>query len=332
MSRFHEGTNLFNFGEKVKIMKLISIVLSLYNEESGIPSFWETLLFELKKISDFKFEIIWVNDGSIDKTQEKIEQVCYPKVESINHVLIQFSRNYGHEAAMIAGIDNASGDAVICMDADAQHPASQIKHMLNAFGNGYNIVLMQRTEREDNGMLKRFLSSFFYTAINKLSSIKFQKNASDFFLISKNVAEIFKSEYRDNNRFIRGFIQEVGFSKVVLDYVAPPREYGESSYSFGKLIKLAIDVIFSFSNKPLRLVMLISVCFFLFTFIFGIYSLVQFFIEDSIPSGYTSIIFFNSFSFSLIFLVLTILSVYFERTLKEIKNRPIYIIKELKHQ
>ncbi|WP_346854199.1 glycosyltransferase [uncultured Draconibacterium sp.] len=310
-------------------MKLISIVVSMYNEESGIAFFSNNLVDELKKIKDYNFEVLWVNDGSLDYTQHNVEKSCSSKNENVNHVFIQFSRNFGHEAAMLAGVDNARGEAVICLDADGQHPPQEIIEMLKAYENGHEIVLMQRVDREDHGLIKSSFSRLFYTLINKLSVVKFQKNASDFFLISNKIADILKQGFRDNNRFLRGFIQELGFNVSVLEYNAPKREYGESNYSFYRLMKLAFNVIFAFSNKPLRIVILISILFFLFTIVFGGYSLVQYFIADSIPSGYTSIIFFISLSFSLMFLVLTILSIYFEKTIKEIKRRPIYIIKKI---
>ncbi|MDX8340508.1 glycosyltransferase family 2 protein [Draconibacterium sp. IB214405] len=311
-------------------MKLVSIVVSMYNEESGIAFFSKNLVAELKKLDEYNFEILWVNDGSLDHTQQKIEKSCDSNNQNVKHVFIQFSRNFGHEAAMLAGVDNARGEAVICLDADGQHPPAEIRDMLKAFENGHEIVLMQRVDREDHGLIKSSLSRMFYTLINKLSVVKFQKNASDFFLISDNIAQILKQGFRDNNRFLRGFIQELGFNVSVLEYNAPKREFGESNYSFYKLLKLAFNVIFAFSNKPLRIVILISILFFLFTIAFGGYSLVQYFVADSIPSGYTSIIFFISLSFSLMFLVLTILSIYFEKTIKEIKRRPIYIVREIK--
>lgn len=310
-------------------MKLISIVISMYNEESGIAFFSNNLIKELEKIKNYNFEILWVNDGSMDNTQSNIEKSCSAEIDNVKHVFIQFSRNFGHEAAMLAGIDNSCGEAVICMDADGQHPPAEINEMLKAYEKNHEIVLMQRIDREDHGLIKSSMSKMFYAIINKLSVVKFQENASDFFLISQNIAELLKKDFRDSNRFLRGFIQEVGFNKKVLEYTAPKREFGESNYSFFKLMKMAFNVVFAFSNKPLRIVILISISFFLFTIAFGGYSLIQYFIADSIPSGYTSIIFFISLSFSLMFLVLTILSIYFEKTIKEIKRRPIYIVKKL---
>ncbi|SHK12241.1 Glycosyl transferase family 2 [Tangfeifania diversioriginum] len=160
---------------------LISIVLSLYNEEAGVLNFWTALQEELAKYESIRFELIWVNDGSKDRTQYLIDKkITKNNRGNITHCTIEFSKNFGHEAAMIAGIDHAKGDAVICMDSDGQHPPSEIPKMIASFLSGNDCVLMERTHREDNGMLKKWFSSLFYRIINKLSTVKFRHNASDF--------------------------------------------------------------------------------------------------------------------------------------------------------
>jgi len=152
----------------------ISIVVSLFNEEKSINDLAKSLLSTLKQLNNLNFEVIWVNDGSTDNTDyeiNKIAQTC--KTENITHLKINFSRNFGHEAAMISGIDNASGDAIICMDADGQHTPSEIPNMISAFQKGNEFVLMSRVQRADNGFLKKSLSLIFYKIINSLSSITF---------------------------------------------------------------------------------------------------------------------------------------------------------------
>jgi dolichol-phosphate mannosyltransferase len=309
----------------------ISIVLSVFNEEEGLTSFWSVLSNALSKLPDIRFEVIWVNDGSTDKTQAIIDQiVLIDGTTNIDHISIEFSKNYGHEAAMIAGIDNSNGEAIICMDSDSQHPPEKISEMINAFNVGAEIILMERDTREDNSILKNMLSSIFYKIINYLSVYKFQNNSSDFFLISKQVAEILKSSFRERNRFLRGFIQSIGFNKEVIKYKAPAREYGTSHYSYAKLVKLSFNAIFSFSNKPLRLSILASIIFIVFTLSLGIYSMIMFLFGDETPSGYTTIVIFLSLSFSILFVLITILSLYFEKTIEETRQRPIYIIKRRK--
>ena len=307
--------------------KNISIVISLFNEENSINDLSKSLVNVLSKLNDFKFEIIWVNDGSTDRTGHNIDKVAQLyKDHNVTHVKIDFSRNFGHEAAMISGIDNATGDAIICMDADGQHPPLEIPNMISAFLNGNDYVLMSRVKREDNGLYKKLLSSFFYKIINSLSNIPFEKNASDFFLISDNVASILRESYREKNRFLRGFIQSLGFTNCTLYFSAPKRMYGDSHYSYKKLFKLALSAIFTFSFKPLRISVLIAFVFILITGCISIYSIYQYIYSDTIPSGYTTIILFVSFSFTLLFSILSIQLLYFEKLIEEIRQTPIYII------
>lgn len=311
----------------------ISIVISLFNEEEGLGYFWKSLKETLKKEAQTSFELIWVNDGSTDKTQLLIDQIREQDTsDNINNIGIEFSKNFGHESAMIAGIDNATGEAIICIDSDGQHPPQEIPKMIKAFNESPDIVLMQRMHREDNSFLKKQFSKFFYKGINFLSAIKFEENSTDFFLISKQVAEVLKSNYRDQTRFIRGFVQSVGFSKTMLSFEAPTRKHGKSNYSYSSLLKLAVDAIFSFSNKPLRISIALSLLFILATLVLGGYSLFMYLSSDMAPSGYTTIILFLSASFSTLFITLSILALYFEKLIKEVRKRPIYIIKRKKGQ
>lgn len=312
----------------------ISIVISLFNEEEGVTFFGNNLITELEKHQDIDFEILWINDGSSDNTQLKVNEITKScNAINISNINIQFSKNFGHEAAMIAGIDHSSGDAIICMDGDGQHPQEEIIKMVNQFSQGNDFVLMQRDQREDNSFLKKILSSLFYKVINSMSEIKFKQNSSDFFLISRNIAEILKENYREKNRFLRGFIQSLGFNGATLSYVAPKRQHGESSYSYKKLFKLAISAIFTFSFKPLRLSIYFAFFFIILTVILGGYSFYQYFYGEVPPSGYTTIILFLSFSFASLFSILSIQLMYFEKVIEEMRQSPIYIVKnKVKHE
>jgi len=309
----------------------VSVVISAYNEGPGIEKFSSKLFDELTKIEGAGFEIIWVNDGSSDNTQTILEKIKNEgDTDKILNIVIEFSKNYGHEAAMIAGIDHAQGDAIICMDADGQHPPSKIREILDSFRNGYEVVLLERVTRGDGSLFKNTLSRLFYSILNKLSSFHLKPNSTDFFLISKKVATILKENFRENNRFVRGYIQFVGFTRTTLTFDAPMREYGETHYSLASLAKLALNAVFSFSNKPLHFTIFISSLFVLFSLLLAGYSLFQYFIHNVIPSGYTTLILFLSFTFATLFFVISILSIYFQKALEEIRKRPIYIVKSLK--
>lgn len=310
----------------------ISIVISLYNEVEGIAYFWESLKKVLRNERHIFFEVIWVNDGSLDDTQSQIDDIIQNEsIDNISNISLEFSKNFGHESAMIAGIDNASGEAVICIDSDGQHPTEEIPKMIEVYNEGNDIVLMQRLKRDDSSYMKRKFSKFFYQMINYMSAIKFEENSTDFFLISKQIKKILKTNFRDQNRFIRGFIQSLGFSKKTLSFTAPARQYGESNYSYFSLLKLAFNAIFSFSNKPLRISVFLSIVFVLFTLVMIGYTIYVYFHGETAPSGYNTIIIFMSTSFSILFITLSVLSLYFEKLIQEVRKRPIYIIKQKKH-
>ena len=307
----------------------VSIVLSVYNEAGGLQGMWERLHAVLDTMPTRRFEVIWVNDGSSDGSQQVIDTICTaPHSPHIAHVALEFSRNFGHEAAMIAGIDNASGAVLICMDADGQHPPPLLPAMLAACEQGAEIVLMERKRRADNGFIKNTLSKTFYLVINALSVFRFQENSTDFFLLAGPVPAVLRDSYRERNRFIRGFIQSIGFRKVVLPFEAPGRIHGGSSYSYRGLLQLGLNAVFSFSSKPLRLSVLVTLVFLLFTLVFAAYSLYKYLVDDRTPSGYTTIVLFLSVSFSVLFTVLTILSLYFSKAIQEMRQRPIYIIRK----
>ena len=306
------------------------MVLSVYNEAKGIQHFWLSLKKQLDTLTKFDFEVIWVNDGSKDESQQLINSFLSENTSpNIKQIKIEFSRNFGHEAAMIAGIDNATGNAIICMDTDGQHPVEKLADLIDAYQAGNKIVLTERLSRTDTSTSKAFLSKIFYIGINYLSSIPFQKNSTDFFLIAEEVAAVLKNDFRDQVRFIRGFIQSIGFQKTTITYKALDRIYGNSNYSYWSLFKLAINAIFSFSNKPLRISVGISLCFILFTLSLGGYSLYKFLYEDTAPTGYTTIVIFLSISFAILFLTLAVISLYFEKLITEVRKRPLYIIKAL---
>jgi dolichol-phosphate mannosyltransferase len=307
----------------------ISIVVSVYNEAEGLAHFWDELKKQLSCDSN-SYEVIFVNDGSLDGSVQKLEAIYESqKPSNVSVKLIEFSKNFGHESAMIAGIDHSSHGAIICMDADLQHPVEKVQELINAYKSGHDIVLTKRMSRADNGMMKNILSRTFYSLLNSISDLKFSNNSTDFFLISAQVAGILKENFRDRNRFIRGFIQQIGFNSTTINFDAPARAFGESSYSLKQLFSLAVGAVFAYSNKPLRISILLSIVFILFTLALAVYSLYEFFNGDTPPSGYTTIIIFLSASFSALFVVIAILSMYFEKALIEQRNRPLYIVKKV---
>ncbi|MEM9917824.1 MAG: glycosyltransferase family 2 protein [Bacteroidota bacterium] len=305
----------------------ISIVVSVYNEEQVLPLFWQELSACLQPLSS-QFEVFFVNDGSADKSQQIINEIVASAAGSEIAVnSLEFSRNFGHEAAMIAGIDHASGDAIICLDADLQHPPSKIGEMIAKFEQGNDIIMMHREIREDQKGLKKYFSALFYRILNTTSEFSFEAAASDFFLISQTIAKLLQQHYREQNRFIRGLIQIVGFNKCTLHYKAQSRQAGDSSYSFRKLFSLAFVAFTSFSIRPLQISIFVALLFILFSTVVTIYSIWVYFFGETPPSGYTTLVVFISICFTILYSLLAILSIYIGYLFREIKQRPLYVIR-----
>lgn len=301
-----------------------SVIASVYNEELGIEMFYKETSKILSSLS-IKYELIFVNDGSKDNSLKILEKIAE---EDKNIKIISFSRNFGHEAAMIAGIDNSTGDAIICLDSDLQHPPSLFPEMLKKYQEGYEIINMTRTSRKDANFISKINSKLFYKFLNSISSIKIEENASDFFLISKNVANIIRTNFRERTRFLRGIIQLIGFNKTTLKYEAPKRIAGKSHYSFIKLVKLSLTAISSFSKLPLQLGIIVGLIFIVFSIVVLIYSIVMWLLGD-VFSGYTTIIVFLSLFGGIQMFVIGIIGQYLSYMFDEIKGRPIYIVEKI---
>jgi dolichol-phosphate mannosyltransferase len=306
----------------------LSIIVSVYNEEPVIPLFWDELSNTIEQLKDHTFEIIFVNDGSSDKSGEIIDNLVST---TKNTKAIHFSRNFGHEAAMLAGLEHAQGNFLICMDSDLQHPPSCIEQMVSKANEGYEVVTMVRNHRADGGLRKRLTSSLFYWVFNKLSHGQIEPNVSDFFMISKRVAEVVTSKYPERTRFLRGLIQSVGFKKASIPFVAPNRAAGQSKYSLTRLFFFSLSAIATFSHIPLRLGLAIGLIFGGFSFVVAIYSVVMKFLGEPF-SGYTTIVVLISLGFSLLFIVIGIIGEYIGYIFNEVKGRPTYIIDRINEQ
>jgi polyisoprenyl-phosphate glycosyltransferase len=311
--------------------KKISIVFSIFNEKEILETLFTRVLEAVSSLP-YRFELIFVDDGSTDGSDDVVRSFQQPAQTNLDIILIGLSRNFGHEAAMIAGIDHASGEAVICMDADLQHPPEVISDMLSCFESGNDVVTMIRTKNEGAKIQSGFLSLLFYRLINKISPFRLQENASDFFLVSKKVASLLRKDFRERNRFLRGIIQIVGFRSTSVTYAAPSRLAGKSSYSFFKLSALTLTAITSFSKTPLFLGIWFGFIFSLASIILGIYTLWTYFFGVTPPSGYTTIILFLSISFAILFFLIGIIGLYVGYLFEEQKNRPIYIVNKLENQ
>lgn len=303
--------------------QLISVVVSVYNEQESLFLFWDAIKYLLQpEGQETRYEIVFVNDGSTDASASILDSLV---LQSDCVRVVHFSRNFGHEAAMLAGICHAKGDAVICMDSDLQHPPTILPDMVARFSQGDEVVTMVCNRRADGGLRKRITSKFFYWIINKLSDGQFEPNASDFFLISKRVAQIVTTSYPERTRFLRGLIQSVGFQKSTIEFEAPARVAGKSKYSLTKLFFFSLSAIASFSHVPLRLGVALGFIFGMLSLLVGFYSLVMKFLGEPF-SGYTTLVVLLSFGFSLLFIVVGIIGEYLGYIFNEVKHRPPYIV------
>lgn len=305
-------------------MKELSLVISVYNEEAVLEQFSKAF-DKIAPTIMWDYELIFVNDGSTDASLSILEQIA-KKNDKVK--VVSFSRNFGHEAAMIAGIDHATGDGIICMDADLQHPLECINPIIEKFEEGYDVVSMIRTANKSAGLIKNITSGAFYKVVNALSKgqgVHFEENASDFFGITKTVAKVLRENYREKNRFLRGYIQSVGFKKAKIDYVAAKRAGGQSHYSLKRLFKFSINTIVCFSDMPLKLGIHAGIFSGAIGLIMLIYTL---FTYHGAPAGYATIVILMCFLFAMLFFVIGVIGQYIAILFSETQDRPIYIVEE----
>ena len=296
--------------------KKISVVVSVYNEELSLNQFYKTTVDVLEQCA-WDYELIFVNDGSQDKSVALLKSFAE---ENKKVKVVDFSRNFGHEAAMIAGIDYAKGDGIVCMDADLQHPPACIPEIIAKFEDGYEVISMIRTKNADAGII--------YKVLNLMSPVKFENNSSDFFALAKNVADVLRNDYREKIRYLRGYVQSVGFRKTTLEFEAQKREAGESKYSIRKLLHFSINALCSFSDLPLKLGMYSGVFVAICGFILMIVTIINKIVNGA-PAGYSTIIVALCFMFAVTLMVIGIIGEYIAVLFAEIKDRPIYIVRDV---
>ena len=306
--------------------KKLSVVVSCYNEELALRQFYAETSKVLKSLS-WDYELIFVNDGSQDGSIEILKELAAGD-EKVK--VVDFSRNFGHEAAMIAGMDYSSGDGIVCMDADLQHQPECLPGIIAKLDEGYDVINMVRTKNESAGWFKNFAGAAFYRLINILSDVKFEPNASDFFAVSKKAAKVLKTNYREKVRFLRGYVQNIGFRRTTIEYEARNRVAGESKYSIKKLITFSMNTIMCFSNLPLKLGIYAGGFAGVLGIIMMIYTIWSW-AEVGTPSGYATTIVLICFMFAILFLIVGIIGNYIAILFAELKDRPIYIVGETKN-
>ena len=309
-------------------MKKISIVVPMYNEEEVAPICYDRLKQVLAKLDKYSYELIFVNDGSKDKTLEVLEEIS--KRDKLVKI-ISFSRNFGHQAAVTAGIRNVSGDVVVIIDADMQDPPEEIPKMVELWEKGNDVVYATRKKREGETKFKLLTAKAFYIFLNKLSDINIPQDTGDFRLIDKKVAETLAS-LPEHNKFLRGLSSWVGFKQTAFEYERQERVAGKTKYPLKKMIKLALDGIINFSTKPLKLIGGLGILCIIISFLILIYAILSYMFNwNELMPGWTSIMVTITFMSGIQFLTIWILSEYISRIYDEVRKRPEYIIEKTKN-
>lgn len=305
--------------------KLVSIILPCFNEDGNIVEIYSRIVEQMKAIGH-GFELIFVDDGSTDNTLLKIKGLAR---NDARIKCISFSRNFGHQAALKAGFDYCNGECAISMDADLQHPPSLIAEMIENWENGIEIVFTVRKDEAASGFFKRSTSNGFYRLMNYMSGLNLQKGAADFRLIDRKIIDIFKHQISEYHLFYRGLISWVGFKTKSIEYVPSSRYAGKTKYTFMKMFNFALNGITSFSVKPLRLSIVIGFILAFMSFIYAIYAVVAAVFLDQAIVGWTSLIFSILFIGGIQLIFLGIIGEYIGKIFIEIKQRPVYLVKEI---
>ena len=307
--------------------KIISIVISAYNEEGNVAELYKELIVNTKQNKNlgakYQFEYVFVNDGSSDNTLKKIKQL---QKQDKDVKIVNLKRNFGHEIAMTAGMDHALGDAVIFMDADLQHPPVYIPQMIDFWANGAEIVLSRRLDNLGTGCIYKFFSTMFYKILNWLSDTKIPSKSPDFRLLDRRYVDFLKG-FNEHDRLFRGLLSWIMPTDRVktIDFVAPKRFSGNSKYSVFKSCALAMDSIIQFSVRPLRLATYLGLLGAFISIVLGAYVIIEYYIIQHRTPGYATIMVTMSFLGSVILLALGIIGEYIGKIHMEVKKRPLYM-------
>jgi glycosyltransferase involved in cell wall biosynthesis len=304
-------------------MKLISIVVPVFNEQDNIDVFTQEVCKYMEPLP-YRFELIFVDDGSRDATPAILHRLS--QADSRVRALV-LARNYGHQVALSCGLDHADGDAVVTMDGDMQHPPEMLPQLIAKWEEGFDVVQTIRLSTEGVSWFKKFTSSSFYWLMNAMSKVHVQEGGSDFRLLDKRVVESFR-RFRETARFIRGMISAIGYRQTQISFVAPPRHAGVSKFSLRKMMTFALDGITAFSKLPLRFAFYTGIVFGAISVGLTLHVLyIKMFTEEAVPGWATisaSILLLGGLQ--LVFM--GIIGEYVGRIFEEVKRRPLYLVRE----
>jgi glycosyltransferase involved in cell wall biosynthesis len=306
--------------------KIISFVIPAFNEQKNIPLLYDELLLIIEKLDAiYEYEIVFVNDGSTDRTWEMIENLCS---KSTKVRWIDLSRNFGKELAITAGLESAIWDAIVTLDADRQHPVEKIPLFLEKWEQGFEIVYNRRPENPGASLMKKVSSRIFYSIFNKISEFKLEPWTTDYRLLDRNVVNAYL-RFSEKNRIYRGLIDWLGFSRCVLVFDARAREHGEASYGYSMLFRLALHSLTSFSFFPLKLVGYLGLLVTAISSILAIFVIFDKLISQLYAfSNIVLIVILNTWIMGITLMALGFIALYIANIHEEVIGRPLYIVRK----
>jgi len=308
-------------------MKTVTVVCPVYNEEAVIELFYREVRAVLTGLANrYQARLLFVVDRSQDATLDILKHLAEidPDV-----MILALSSRFGHQMSLLAGIDYGDADAVIMMDSDLQHPPDLIPVMLQAYEQGYDIVYTLRQDTPEISWFKRTSSKLFYRIINRISDVPINESAADFRLISRRVAALFRTQIRERNLFLRGMIGWIGFKSIAVPFEVRKRPAGKSKYSIRRMIRFGTDGVVSFSKSPLQAAIGVGLVLALFGFGFAFITLVQYFLDKSLPPGWATLTILLSIFSGIQLTFMGIIGMYIGAIFDEVKARPHYIIEEM---
>ena len=305
-------------------MKKITIIVPAYNEEESLPFLYERLTKLIDSIKNYEFEVLFINDGSKDKTLELIKEI---RQKDNRYCYVNLSRNFGKEIAMMAGLDYAKGDAVIFIDADLQDPPELISELIKYWEEGYDDVYAKRKSRDGETFLKKFTSKMYYKVLQKVSRVEIQKDTGDFRLLDRRCVNALKKS-RESQRCSKSMFSWIGYKKKEVLFDRDARIAGKTKWNYKRLIDLAIDGITSFTTSPLRLSTYISIPTFVMLGVYFLYVIAKSIIIKEPIQAFQAIILLILFFSGIQILLFGIMGEYLGRIFNETKNRPLYLVDE----
>lgn len=304
-------------------MKKISVIIPMYFEEKTVEEAYKRTKKVFENLKEYTYEMICIDDGSKDNTLPIIEKIAS---QDKNVKIISFSRNFGHQAAITAGLKYVSGDAAVIMDCDMQDPPELIPDMLKLWEDGNDVIYAKRKIRNGENRFKLYTAKMFYKLLNGISEIKIPEDTGDFRLADRKIINII-NELPEHNKYLRGLFSWVGFKQAPIEYERQERFAGKTKYSLTKMIKLASDGITSFSKKPLKLLGIIGFLAIIASILLFIYAIISYIFKlNSLVPGWTSIMITITFFGGLQLISVWLISEYIGKIFDESKNRPEYII------